>query len=731
MDAAENAYLTGYTFSTDFPTANPLQGTNAGSADGFVTKLGAAGSALVYSTYLGGSGLDRAFAVGVDGAGNAFITGDTASTDFPVTSGAFQRVMGGGTCGAAPCSDAFVAKLDSAGAALAYATYLGGVDVEQGSGVAVDASGNAFVAGFTRSDDFPILNALQTTFGGGTCGPDACPDAFVTELDATGSGLVYSTYLGGDETDFGQAIAVNTSNDAFVTGSTASHNFPPTVGVVQVARGGGAPAGDAFIAKIAPADAPAVALFPQTLTFSDRATGFTSPTQAVTLINSGSALLSITSIAANGDFAQTNTCGDSVAAGGTTCTIEITFTPTETGARTGDVTIADNAAGSPHVIALTGTGITPTPAVTLEPAPLTFADRTVGTTSAAQIVTLTNSGTAELSIASIAISGDFAQTNTCPVSPATLAVAATCTIDVTFTPTTTGTSDGAITVTDNATGSPHTVSLTGNGVAVFSLSATNTSVIVTRGTDSATFTVSATAPSEFTSSITLGCTENGSATCAFSPGSITPGQSSTLTVGNLKAVSGAALNFKVTGVNENQTATLGLSVLFADFSLSVSPTFAVVSAGETASFTVTLTPANGFTGTATFTCAGLPQATTCSFTPESATLDGTNPATVEVKVRTTQRSAAPPPARPPSPLPWLLGLTFFVALAGLARMARRRVPAIAALATAIILCVLFLASCGQDYYYNVRGTSQGTYSIAVNAKSGEAGQSILISLTVN
>jgi len=728
VDAAGNAYLTGYTFSANFPTVSPLQAANAGSADGFVSKLNAAGATLLYSTYLGGSGLDRIFALALDGSGNVYVTGDTASPDFPLTN-AFQPVMGAGTCGAGPCADAFVTKLDSAGSALLYSTFLGGSDVDKGAGIAVNASSNAFVTGFTRSDDFPLLNALQTGFGAGTCGPDACPDAFVTELDAAGSGLVYSTYLGGDETDFGQAIAVDASDNAFVTGSTASHNFPATVGVLQTVRGGDAPTGDAFVAKIGPMDAPAVALFPQTLTFSDRATGFTSPPQTVTLINSGSAPLSITSIVANGNFAQTNTCGDSVAAGGATCTIDVTFTPTETGSRTGDITITDNAGGSPHVIALTGTGITPTPAVTLEPTPLDFPDQTVGPTSAAQTVTLTNSGTAELSITSIAISGDYAQTNACPVSPATLAVAATCTIDVTFTPTTTGSRTGDITVTDNATGSPHKVTLTGKGLPVFSLSATNTSVTVTRGTDSATFTVSATAPVEFTSSITLGCANNGSATCTYNPTSITSGQTSTLTVANLKQITAAALNFQATGTSQNQTATLDLSVPFADYSLTVSPTFAAVSAGDATSLTLTLTPANGFNGTATFSCAGLPQETTCAFSPASVTLDGTNPATAEVSIRTTQRSAAPPPVRPWPRLPWLFGLMVFAVLARLARMARRRVPAFAALATALLLFALFLASCGQDYY-NIRGTPQGTYTILVSSTSGEATHSFIVSLTV-
>jgi hypothetical protein len=732
VDSAGNAYLTGYTFSSeDFPTYNPLHSTNAGSADVFVTEVDPAGAALVYSTYLGGSGLDRAFALAVDGSGNAYLTGDTNSPDFPISGGALQPLMGGGTCGAAPCADAFAAKLSSAGSALAYSTYLGGVDLEQGSGIAVDASGNAFVTGFTRSDDFPTLHPLQSAFGGGTCGPNACPDAFVAELDVTGSGLVYSTYLGGDETDFGQAIAVDATGNAYVTGNATSHNFPVIAGAIQAARGGGVPTGDAFVAKITPDDVPAVALFPQTLTFSDRATGFTSPAQTVTLINSGSASLSIISIVANGDFGQTNGCGSSVAAGGATCTIDITFTPTATGTRTGDVTITDDAAGTPHVISLTGTGIAPASAVTLSPSPLTFPDQTFGITSAVQTITLTSSGTAGLTITSIAVSGDFAQTNNCPVSPATVAVDGTCTIDVTFTPTATGARTGTITVTDDATASPHTVSLSGNGIAVFSLSATATSVIVTRGTDSASFTVSATAPSEFTSSITLGCTSNTPATCTFNPTSITAGQSSTLTVSGLKQVTQAALNFKATGVNGTQSASVDLSVLFADFSLTVYPTFTTVAAGDSVSATLTITPSNGFTGAVTFSCVleRLPQATTCTFSPDSVTLDGTNPATTVATIHTTTRTAAPPSSGPWSPLPWLLGLMVFATLAKLAQTARRRAPAFMALTAAILLLALFLASCGENYY-QIRGTPQGTYSIYVQGKSGDATNYALISLTV-
>src|SRR5205823_4856317 len=191
--------------------------------------------------------------------------------------------------------------------------------------------------------------------------------------------------------------------------------------------------------------------------------GMTSAPQAVTLSNSGSAALTISSIAVSGDFAQTNTCGGVLAAGAN-CAINVTFTPTATGTRTGTLTVTDNASGSPQTATLTGIG--GVSAATLSPTSLTFSSQNVGTTSAPQAATLSNSGSAPLSISSIAItgadSGDFAQTNNCNSS---LAAGAQCTINVTFRPTATGTRTGTLTVTDNASGSPQTASLSGTGVA--------------------------------------------------------------------------------------------------------------------------------------------------------------------------------------------------------------------------------------------------------------------------
>jgi hypothetical protein len=226
----------------------------------------------------------------------------------------------------------------------------------------------------------------------------------------------------------------------------------------------------------ATATAPAVSLSPTSLAFGNQPVGTTSAPQTVTLSNSGNAAMSITSLVLTGtnasDFAQTNTCGSSVAAGAH-CTISVTFTPAASGSRTASVSVTDNASGSPQAVSLSGTGTAPV--VSLSPTSLAFGSQPVGTTSTAQTLTLSNTGSAALSITSLALTGtnanDFAQTNTCGSS---VAAAANCTISVTFTPSVIGAEAASVSITDNASGSPQTVSLAGTGTAaVASLSATS------------------------------------------------------------------------------------------------------------------------------------------------------------------------------------------------------------------------------------------------------------------
>jgi RHS repeat-associated protein len=227
VDQDGNAYVTGYTNATNFPTANAYQSSYQGSGaanDAFVAKLNSTGDTLIYSTYLTGGAGSVGNAIAVDNNGAAYVTGSTTSTNFPTTTGAYLTSNAGG-------QDAFVTKFNPGGNTLAYSTYLGGSGTDSGTGIAIDSSGNAYVTGATNSTNFPTTSgAVQTTNGGGY-------DIFVTKLNSAGSGLSYSTYLGGSNTDQANAIAVDSSGEAFITGSTQSTNFPTTSGAYQTTLG--------------------------------------------------------------------------------------------------------------------------------------------------------------------------------------------------------------------------------------------------------------------------------------------------------------------------------------------------------------------------------------------------------------------------------------------------------------------------------------------------------------
>jgi len=225
VDSANNAYVAGNTFSGNFPTMNPVQAAFGGRTfDGFVTRLNAAGSGLVYSTFLGGSRNDEAYGIAVDGAGNACIAGYTNSANFPVFRALRSTRVGN--------YDVFVTKLPPAGAPYTYSTFLGGSRDDFANGVAMDASGNCYVTGFTDSTNFPTMNPFQPTFGGGRA------DAFLTKFDLTGMALVYSTYLGGSSYDEGWSVAVDANGAALVAGATESANFPTANAIQSQVRGG-------------------------------------------------------------------------------------------------------------------------------------------------------------------------------------------------------------------------------------------------------------------------------------------------------------------------------------------------------------------------------------------------------------------------------------------------------------------------------------------------------------
>jgi Beta-propeller repeat len=239
IDSTRNVYLTGWTSSKNFPVLGALQLHLNGTRDAFVTKLNAAGNALIYSTYLGGASVDAGYAIGVDATNSAAIVGDSTSTNLPVTSRAVQKTPGG-------AQDVFVAKLTPQGNSLVYLTYLGGNGVDHGSCIYVAPPGGVFVGGYTWSTNFPTLLPFQARSGGGQ-------DGFFAKLTGDGSALVWSSYLGGSGGSVGAPEEVNAiyrdaNLNIVIAGTTSSPNFPVTAGAFQTTFGGGT---DGFIIKFA------------------------------------------------------------------------------------------------------------------------------------------------------------------------------------------------------------------------------------------------------------------------------------------------------------------------------------------------------------------------------------------------------------------------------------------------------------------------------------------------
>jgi uncharacterized protein (TIGR03437 family) len=248
LDRDGNIYFAGITASVDLPkTTGSVPGkAYAGTTDAFVVKLNPFGTSLIYATYLGGSDNDTVMAVAVDSTGSAYVTGGTNSRDFPTTAGALQPRFGG-TGGHSfppfshPSGDGFVAKLSPAGSTLVYSTYLGGPGVDQGYGIAVDSAGAAYIAGATESPNFPVTEgAFQSTLHG-------FPDVFIAKINSSGSGLLYSTFLGGSRENYGFALALDSDGNAYVTGITSSDDFPTTPGAFQSRRLGSV---TGFVAKL-------------------------------------------------------------------------------------------------------------------------------------------------------------------------------------------------------------------------------------------------------------------------------------------------------------------------------------------------------------------------------------------------------------------------------------------------------------------------------------------------
>jgi len=507
-----SVYVAGTTNTYNFPVSTgaykSTDGTSMNGNIGFLTKFDPTGS-LAYSTYFGDDLLTVITAVAVDANNSAYLSGLALNDGkFPLTT---TSICDPNVSGSA-CNYAFVTKFDPAGTSLAYSTFLGPNNYAMPQAIALDSDKNAYVLASTSSGSFTAVNGLQNY--------DAGSDVLLVEVDANANSQLFATYLGGSGNDSPapSGIAVDAQGAIYVAGMTDSGDLPTTSSALQKNLAGNS---DGFIAKIATVSAPVVVLNPLSLSFADQAVGTTSQAQNVTLHNMGGASLTIASLRAVGDFNETDDCGIVPASG--SCTISVSFSPTAGGVRTGSIVLTDDATDSPQSISLSGNGIGPAVSASMSPTSLTFAALAVGSTSLAQVLTLSNNGTSALSIGSIQASGDFSQTNNCST---TLSAQSSCTINVKFVPTAAGARTGSLTVTDNAAGSPQVSSLSGVGED-FGLSTASSSSTVTAGA-TATYTVQVSpAAGSFSSQIALTCTgAPQTTTCSVSPVSVTPGSNS-------------------------------------------------------------------------------------------------------------------------------------------------------------------------------------------------------------
>lgn len=715
-DSEDNYYVVGSSTGTLGGTnGNSYQAANAGGSDAFLFKVSPA-LAIIYSTYLGGSGNDQALGVAVDGNFEPYVTGLTQSPNFP-TINPLVNPNDGDPLSLSGTQGGFITKFTSDGTALVFSSYLGGSGADQSNAIAVSkdtANSNfvdIYVAGSTTSQDFESMLLKQ---------PMAAP------------------------------------------------NYVPP----QTTYGG---AGDAFVAMVPGASLPSVTVTPGSLTFSSQNVGTTSAAQAVIYRNTNTlSPVQIESIAFGNSVYKQEVgngtppdCGDgSVVQPNSTCQILVTFSPTSTqNPQNSQLTISDDASSTPHVVKLTGTGVL-SPVASLSTLSVTFPNQALNVASIPIPVTLTNTGNGPLQFSSIGITGanagDFGQTNNCGSQ---LPAGSFCTINVTFTPSALNGRAASLVITDNAANSPQDVVLSGTGISasgtiqlafvapatgafgtqqvgvtsaaqtatLSNISATtaltvNSIAVVPQVTGNTDFAiVSSTGAGACSSTLPFVLAVNASCTIqvTFTP-STAVSESANLTVNG--SASNSPLSLALTG-----TGTGGGSGGGPDFNVTpVNSSGESVIQGGTATYSLQVAPINGYTGTVTFTVTGLATGSSWSVSPNPLNLNGATTQTVTLTVNTSGGSGSSARAVPPQAGARAIFLALLpFSMVGMLFMNKRRGIWLAL--GLVVLCLLLgMVGCGSGSGSS-SGLAAGSYKFTLVGTStgGAEVQNIPLQLVVN